>query len=241
LFFQKVKGRNRRPSFSTDQLNTILTSPLFKGFCSDGKEHLPGNQQADDWRKWVPLAAMFSGARIGEITQLRIGDVRKDRDVWFMHIKEDEEEGLQTKSRKNRPAAVHATLEGIGFLIFHARRLEQAGGDLRAPLFPELEPNARGQISGTPSRWWRGYLENIGVKDGGDGLGAHSFRHTLADRLRDEAELLDNQIAVCLGHSIKTTTSGYGELSQGTVTMLKAYIDAVRFDGVDFEHLMVIK
>jgi integrase len=238
LFHAKVKGKNPRPPFSTSTLNKILISPLFAGFKAVGEEHLPGDMHADDWRYWVPLGCLFSGARIGEIAQLRLGDVSKERGVWFFHIRHDEEEGLSTKSGKTRVAAVHPMLERIGFLAFHQRRLEAAGGDLDAPMFPELEPNARGQISGMPSRWWRDYLEAIGVKDGADGFGAHSFRHTLADRLRSEAELLDNEIAVCLGHSIKTTTSGYGTLSQGTVNQHKGYMDAVSFDGVKFDHLI---
>ncbi|AYO77466.1 hypothetical protein EBF16_11630 [Sphingobium yanoikuyae] len=238
LFHQKVKGKNRRPSFSTEHLNTILKSPLFTGFLREGKEHLPGNQHADDWRKWIPLVCLFSGARIGEIAQLRIGDVRQDHRMWFIRIRENEAEGLQTKSRQDRPALLHAILEAMGFLSFHGRQLERAGGDLRAPLFPELQPNARGQISGEPSRWWRDYLSNIGVKNGADGFGAHSFRHTLADRLRVEAELFDHNIALILGHSVPSTTGGYGAVAQGTANMLKGWIDAVRFEGVDFSHLI---
>lgn len=238
LFYTKVKGKNARPPFSTATLNRILTSPLFTGFLAEGSEHVPGNVLADDWRKWIPLVCLFTGARLGEIAQLRIGDVNKQCGVWFVHIREDEKEGLKTKSRKSRFAAVHPVLERIGFLAFHQLRLEGAGS-LDAPLFPELGPNARGQISGTPSRWWRDYLEAIGVKDGADGLGAHSFRHTLADRLREEAELLDNEVGVCLGHSVKTTTSGYGRLPQGTANMLNGWMEAVRFDGVDFSHLLV--
>lgn len=242
LFYDDVKGKNRRPSFSTHQLNKMLSSPLFTGFRADGEEHLPGNMRADDWRYWIPLAAMFSGARIGEIAQLRVGDVRQEHGVWFIHIRHDEGEGLTTKSGECRPAAVHPMLERLGFIAFHQRRLERASGDLAAPLFPGLTPNARGQISGEPSRWWRDYLEAIGVKngeiEGGDGFGAHSFRHTLADRLRTEAELLDNQVAVCLGHSIKTTTGGYGGVSQGTVNMLKGWMKAVTWRGVEFAHLM---
>ncbi|MCP3731803.1 tyrosine-type recombinase/integrase [Sphingomonas sp. MG17] len=238
LFYAKVKGKNARPPFSTAMLNQILTSPLFTGFLSDDREHVAGNMRADDWRKWIPLVAMFTGARIGEIAQLRIGDVNRQHGVWFVHIRHEEGEGLTTKSGKSRFAAVHSMLGRIGFLDFHARRLKAAGGDLSAPLFPELEPNARGQISGTPSRWWRDYLSAIGVKDGADGYGAHSFRHTLADRLRDEADLLDDKIAVVLGHSIKTTTSGYGTVPQGTVPMFKAWMEAVRFEGVDFTHLI---
>lgn len=248
LFHNKVKGKNRRPSFKTGTLNKMLGSPLFTGFLADGREHVPGNMRADDWRYWIPITCMFSGARLGEIAQLRIGDVNKQLDtdgagVWFIHIRHEGE--LTTKSGKSRFAAVHPLLERIGFLAFHQRRLEAAGGNLDAPMFPELEPNARGQISGDASRWWRDYLEAIGVKDGdvegGDGIGAHSFRHTLTDRLRVEAELLDPQIAVCLGHSEKTTTGGYGSIPQGTVRMLRDYMNAVRFDGVNFDHLIAVE
>lgn len=238
LHFDKVKGKNPRPPFTTDALNKMLRSPLFVGFRADGYEHRPGNMRADDWRKWVPLACLFTGARIGEIAQLRIGDVRKDRGVWFVHIQHNDKDGQATKSGKSRPATVHSMLEKIGFIEFRNRQLAAAGGNLEARLFPELEPNSRGQISALPSRWWREYLAAIGLKNGADGVGAHSFRHTLADRLRVEAELLDDQIEVCLGHNQKTTTSGYGELPQGTVTMFKDWIDRVRFDGVSFEHLL---
>ncbi|MBV9840718.1 MAG: tyrosine-type recombinase/integrase [Sphingomonadaceae bacterium] len=255
LFHDKVKGTNPRPPFKTAQLNTIIQSPLFTGFLDHGREHEPGNHHADDWRRWLPLVCLFTGARIGEIAQLRIGDVRLHRDkdrqcdahaedgvcsacgVWFIHIAHDEEAGLTTKSGKSRPAAVHRVLEQIGFLAFHERQERRANGDPSASLFPELKANSRGQIGATPSRWWRDYLSAIRIKDGRDGFGAHSFRHTLADRLRTEAELLDDQIEVCLGHNQRSTTAGYGELTQGTVTMFKRWMDAVTFKGVDFSHL----
>lgn len=239
LFYAKVKGKNARPPFTTAMLNKILTSPLFTGFLADGREHRPGVIHADDWRYWIPLIAMFTGARIGEIAQLRVGDVNQQCGVWFFLIRHEEEEGLTTKSGQSRFAAVHVLLERIGFLAFHARRFDAVGCDRNAPLFPELQPNGRGQMSGMPSRWWRDYLTAIGIKDGADGLGAHSFRHTIADRLREEAEIMDDKIAIILGHSVKTTTSGYGRLPQGTVTMFKSWMDAIRFDGVDFSHLLI--
>lgn len=237
LFHDKVKGKNPRPPFTTPVLNKILQSPLFAGFLADGCEHKPGNQHANDWRKWAPLVAMFTGARIGEIAQLRIGDVRQEHGVWMIHIAHDDSAGQSTKSGHSRPAAVHSKLEAIGFLAFVEHQRKRAGGDGLAQLFPELKPNNRGQIGAEPSRWWRDYLSVIGVKQGRDGIGAHSFRHELADRLRDEAQLLDNEVAVCLGHSVKSTTGGYGQLRQGTVTMLKDWIEAVRWEGVEFGRL----
>lgn len=237
LFHDKVKGKNPRPPFTTPVLNKILQSPLFTGFLSDGSEHSAGNQHADDWRKWAPLVAMFTGARIGEIAQLRVGDVRQEHDVWMIHIAHDDSAGQSTKSGHSRPAAVHSKLEAIGFLAFVERQRKRAGGDRLAQLFPDLKPNNRGQIGAEPSRWWRDYLAAIGVKQGRDGIGAHSFRHELSDRLRDEAHLMDNEVAVCLGHSAKSTTGGYGQIRQGTVVMLKDWIEAVRWDGVDFGRL----
>lgn len=238
LFYARVKGKNPRPPFTTEHLNTIISSPLFTGFAADGREHEQGNMHAEDWRKWLPLVAMFTGARIGEVAQLRIGDVRQEHGAWFIHIRHDEAEGLATKSGRSRPAAVHSRLEEIGFIKFVQQRREAANINRDAPLFAELSKNDRGQ-SGKASRFWRDYLTAIGIKDGRDGYGSHSFRHTLADRLRSEAEVLDDQIEVCLGHNQKTVTSGYGALGQGTVTMLKGWIEAVRFDGVDFSNLTV--
>ncbi len=235
LHYDDVKGANPRPPFTTPVLNKILQSPLFAGFASDDAEHKAGDQHADDWRKWIPLVCMFTGARIGEIAQLRIGDVRREHGVWFIHIAHEGD--LSTKSGHSRPAAVHSRLVALGFLNFVERQRERHGGNDSAQLFPELKPNNRGQISAEPSRWWRDYLTAIGVKQGRDGIGAHSFRHELADRLRDEARLLDNEVAVCLGHSLKSTTGGYGKLRQGTVTMLKDWIEGVTWEGVDFSKI----
>jgi integrase len=236
LFYDNVKGKNPRPPFTTDQLNTMLKSPLFTGFKAEGEEHLNGNCRADDWRHWVPLVCLFTGARLGEIAQLRTEDVRKERGVWFIHIRHDESTGQTTKSGKSRAAPIHSKLIELGFLKFHERQTKRAASDGRHEMFPELEKNSRGQISGYVGKWWRGYLQEIGVKakKGADGFGSHSFRHTMSDLLRSEVELLDDEIEVTLGHNQKTTTSGYGKLPQGTVTRLHGYFEAVRFEGVDF-------
>src|SRR5690606_39520942 len=110
-----------------------LASPLFAGFLADGQEHRPGNMHADDWRKWIPLVAMFTGARAGEIAQLRVCDVRNERGTWFVHMIEDAKAGLAVKNRKRRVAPVHSKLVGLGFIAFVERRRGEAGGD--APLF----------------------------------------------------------------------------------------------------------
>jgi integrase len=233
LFFKRVKGKNPRPPFGTERLNAVLASPLFTGFEADGKEHRPGEVRADDWRRWIPLLCLFTGMRVGEAAQLRTEDVSQhDCGAWVIDIHHKPEKGQTTKSGQSRASVAHKKLLGLGFVEFVARSRE-AGGDGR--LFPELVANDRDQLGAEPSAFWRDYLTRIGVKSGADGLGAHSFRHELADRLRLEVGLVDDQIAVAIGHDQKSTTAGYGVVRQGTVRFLAPVMEQVRFDGVKFE------
>ena len=236
LFYGAVKGKNARPPFDSDQLNQFIQSPLFVGFVCDGEEHRPGDQRADDWRFWIPLICIFTGARLGEVAQLRIDDVIQEWDIWCLRIQHEQRTGQTTKSGQSRYAALHSRLLAIGFLAFVERQRARAERDGNMRLFPDLVPDSRGQLSRTPSRFLRAYLTKIGIKGRGDGFGAHSFRHTLADQLR-AADYLDNQIAVALGHSQTSVTGGYGRLRQGTVRMMKDMIEAATYPGVSFDHL----
>ncbi|MBB5724387.1 integrase [Sphingomonas endophytica] len=232
LFHDKVRGKNPRPPLGTDRLNKVLASPLFSGFEADGKEHRPGEVCSNDWRYWIPLLCLFTGMRIGEAAQLRAEDVSKhDSGAWVIDIQHAPAKGQTTKSGQSRASVAHTKLVELGFVKFVEER-RKAGGDSR--LFPELVANDRDQLGAEPSAFWRDYLTRIGVKSGADGLGAHSFRHELADRLRVEVGLVDDQIAVALGHDQKSTTAGYGAVRQGTVRFLAPVIVQVRFDGVEF-------
>lgn len=239
LRYDADKRKNPRPPFDTAQLNQILASPLFTGFKCDGKEHVSGDKRTRDWRFWIPLVCLFTGARIGEIAQLHVDDLDRQDGHWFIHVRNDKMKGQQTKSGYSRPAPIHSQLVKIGFIDFvqDQKRRAMATGDEK--LFPELSVNDRGQ-NGHASRFWRTYLERIGVKKGADGLGAHSFRHGLADQLR-LAGYFDQDIAVAIGHKQTSVTSGYGKLRQGTVARLSAMIEDVAFEGVDFSHLFAGK
>jgi integrase len=238
LHVKPVTGLNPRPPFTAEQLNAILSSPLFRGFERDGKEHRPGHVRAHDWRVWIPLLCLFTGARIGEVAQLRIEDIRRQQGWWFLFLRHDPEKGQRIKNGSTRAVAIHPTLERIGFLahVDQVRRRRPEG-----PLFPEVEANDRGHIGAKPSRFFRDYLRRIGLKTDRDGLGAHSFRHTMADQLR-LAGILDHELGpLVLGHSDgrTKTTAGYGELRQGTARKLREMIEAVQFEGVKFDHLAI--
>ena len=243
------KRKNPRPPFSTDQIDTMLRSPLFKGFLRDGKEHVAGDQTADDWRKWIPLMCLFTGARIGEIAQLQLRDIVTEHGIWCFHLRDDEKAGQRTKSGKSRIVPIHSTLIAIGVLNFVERQRARSRKDGSPQLFGELQPGKRKQFGDEPSDWWRDYLIRIGMKKSGDGLGAHSFRHTMTDQLR-AAGFQDRDFGpLILGHSDTITTTGYGSMPQGTIERRRDMIEAAAFvpisDGrvveggqpVDFSHL----
>jgi len=236
LFYDVDKRKNPRPPFDVAQLNEILRSPLFVGCKEDGKEHQPGEVKVRDFRFWIPLVCLFTGARIGEIAQLHVNDLEQDGPHWLLHLRNDEKTRQSTKSGQSRTVPIHSKLQTLGFLDFVRQQQDRARLDNNPKLFPELTLNERGQ-NGRASRFWRTYLQRIGLKNGSDGLGAHSFRHGLADQLR-LAGFYDHDIALVLGHKQSSVTSGYGKLRQGTTARLVEIIESAQFKGVDFGHLI---
>ena len=233
------RGRNPRPPFSIEQLNEIFQSPLFTCFLRDKREAVAGNVRADDFRYWIPLLCLFTGSRINEVAQLRVNDIIDEHVDQFIVLRHDERTGQVTKSSRTRVIPVHRSLARLGLVNFVTRCADAAAGISNPPLFPELRAKGRDNVGQRASRFWREYLEDIGIKSGADGLGSHSFRHGLADELR-RAGFMDYDIGpLVLGHSNKTVTSGYGMLSQGNATTRRKMMDAVRFDGLQIDHLFI--
>jgi integrase len=236
LLPRKPRSHSRRPPFSIEQVNALLASPLYSGFLADGSEHKPGDTKKREWRFWIPLVCLFTGARVGEAAQLRVEDIYERDGLWFVDFKEDPATGQQTKSRKTRSVAVHPIFEAIGFVAFVQSEREARG---TGPLFPQIRINGRNHAGAQPSRFLRDYLSRIGLKGERDGLGAHSFRHLMADQLR-LAGYLDIELGpLVLGHSSPVPTTGeYGRGQQGTAQRLYSMIAAVEFKGVSFDHLL---
>lgn len=240
LFIEIDKASNRRPIYSDEKIGRIFATPLFTGSAGPNSLHVGGNHQVDTWHYWIPLTCLFSGLRIGEVAQLRICDIASEFGTCVMHIRHDQTAGLSTKSGASRIMPIHSQLVSIGFMDMVERRAQDAGGDLTEPLFAGLFKNDRDQIGSAPSRFWRDYLTKVGEKNGDDGIGAHSFRHTLAQKLRD-ADELDIAIAVVLGHSLPSTTAGYGTTRQGSIKMLSELIEKVKFPMLAVEGLNSVR
>jgi integrase len=222
------KTKKVRPH-TADQLVTIFASPLFVGCAGDGREHVVGKVKVRDWRYWLPIIAIYSGARLGEIAQLHVADIREERGVWIFHITPEGGEGGDEKTVKTEGSArvvpIHPRLVELGLLAYHAQMKER--GETR--LFPTAERDSRRHF-GAASRFFGKYFEKIGVK-GDRSSNFHSFRHGVADAFR-RAEYLDEQFGLLLGHTGGTTTGRYGMLPQGELMQRKKMIDAIDYPGL---------
>jgi integrase len=78
-----------RNPFSAEQLQIILSSPLYVGCKSEARWSEPGPVTLDHTAKfWVFLIGVFSGARLGEIIQLHVDDIKVEDEVPYFDFSE---------------------------------------------------------------------------------------------------------------------------------------------------------
>ncbi len=67
--------RSERDDFTVDQLRALFSAPLFTGSAalSGAGLYQPGTLRVDDWRYWLPLIALLTGARLNEMAGLPHG------------------------------------------------------------------------------------------------------------------------------------------------------------------------
>ncbi|MCZ8105640.1 MAG: hypothetical protein O9972_48100 [Burkholderiales bacterium] len=80
------KSKKEKQPFDMDQLRVIFASPVFRTCAGDKREHVEGSVSIRDYRFWIPLLAIFTGARLGEILQLDVGDIRQEGDTWILSV-----------------------------------------------------------------------------------------------------------------------------------------------------------
>jgi integrase len=106
-----------------------------------------------NWRFWMPLLMLFSGARPNEIAQLATADLRKT-DNGTLYIDLETQAAGTTKTLKTmssrRRIPVHSELIKIGIVQFVNER--QAADGTNAKLFPSLKPDRYGNLAWYPSK-----------------------------------------------------------------------------------------
>ena len=222
----KLNKRSQRLPFSQEQLNTLFSSPLFKGCQTLASCHKAGQMvPLQSHKYWVPLIGLYSGMREQEILQLYIEDVRKYENIWVFDLNLNHPDKKLKTVQSKRLVPLHEDLISLGFLSFLESRTKQ---DAKGRLFSDAPMAADGTYSSTFSKWFSRYLMNIGTKT--DKTSFHSFRHNTKDGFRNSGcsdELAENFV----GRSTGTTGEAYG---QGfSVARLHEALHRIEFNCVE--------
>lgn len=215
----------RMPPFSDAEVKAILEAPAFTGCESERNQTKPGTYVVRDWRYWIPLICAYSGARLGEVAQLRCDDIRQVDCHWVFDIT-DEGEGQSLKTHTSRRIVpMHSTLQSLG-LPAYAERVRALGHEW---LFQAVDPDADGRRATQVGKWFRKFLARHGISQ--DVRGAmHRFRHTVVTKLR-AAGYPDHDIAPLVGHGldIARMTAGYGTGQSVGLERRRQMISALHF------------
>jgi integrase len=174
-----IPAKEKRMPFDTPALVRIFSSPIYTA----GERPDAGAGEA---AYWLPLLALFTGARLEELGQLHPDDVYQEtyedeggmsREAWVLRIAEVAE-GQELKNKgSTRRVPLHPELIRLGFIEFVEARRK------RTRIFYELTPDTRGRETGNWSKWfgrWR--RTRCGIN--GSLMTFHSFRHLFKDLCR---------------------------------------------------------
>tara|TARA_R110002074_G_C12533272_1_gene665079 strand:+ start:136 stop:1923 length:1788 start_codon:yes stop_codon:yes gene_type:complete len=217
-------GQGRAPvyPFVVAELVTFFSSPVF----ANGARPSGGGGEA---AKWMPLLALFTGARLEELAQLNVGHVRVEEGVSYISIGADKRV-KNTLSRRKTP--LHPELERLGFSEY----VESMRKTQQERLFPEIQ-SARGQVSAAWSKWFGRYRESCGITETGKVF--HSFRHTVKRFLR-EAGVEKTLRDALMGHAHSDVAEEYGLSEDGLGVSLPTLYKALamlQYRGLDLSHL----
>lgn len=199
LSVREVAHRRRRDPFTPEQLSAIFSGEYYDGH----KSRHEGASWRDLENYWIPLIALFSGMRLGEIAQLSRHDIRQVQDIWVFDIHDRGSNHLKTVA-SNRLVPIHQELIEMGLLDYR-RDVEHKGHE---KLFPDLDKAPDGYESSAFSKRFAAYLYRCGVKTDRR-LTFHSFRHTFKDMMREAGIDRSVQDALC-GHDDGSVQAGYG-------------------------------
>jgi integrase len=222
---RRAKGRK---VFTADEMKVLLSA------CLNVERGPQESLQTYALRRWVPWVLAYTGARVGEIVQLRRQDVYRKDDHWIIHITP---EAGSVKTDEEREVPVHPHLVAMGFVDFAtnapaerlflkpegrratrrlpdpAVRTTSRGKRILSPPTPDETPSrdpqavVMGRVKGAANHlreFIHGVLPSLTVQPN------HAWRHTFETRCR-QVGIEGYYQRVIVGHAAKDVHERYGE------------------------------
>ena len=213
----KIESKPRIP-FDPADLKKIFSTPVY----SDGALNMrAGGGEAS---YWLPLLALYTGARLEELGQLRVIDVKEYAGLgWYIDI--NPQAGSVKTQSSDRHVPLHSKLVSLGF-VTHVEKMRQSGSE---KVFPSLKPDKHGVMTASWSKWFGRHLRALGITDRRKVF--HSFRHGFKDMARAVGIPEEIQDAIT-GHANGSVGRSYGNQRYPIQPLFEA-IEKIHFPTVD--------
>jgi integrase len=208
----------RRP-FDVPELQRLFAASFYR---------TPATDQSAEGLYWLPLIALFTGMRSGEIARLKAADISDVGGITCFRL--TDADALKSKNAV-RDVPVHSELRRLGFLDFVSAQAASAHLDL----FPDIRRNGKDDQSSEFSKAFRKALNEAGLRD--PTLTMHSFRHSFAHAL----------VALQTTGAVADALLGWGEKKprnmfihyggRPPIHQLAAVVEQVNYPGLDLRHL----
>jgi integrase len=228
-----VRAKDKREILSHNDLDTIFASSFYTAHQWRKNLH---RRDAEPYRFWMFPLALLTGARQGELLQLKKKDVAQSEDgTWYIDIREefDKVTGEKTRSTKNqnsiRQVPLSDSLIEMGFLDFVKSVRSNA-------LFSELTKKLNGQDAA--QKFLNAQLKRWGVHVT-DVKTFHSFRHTFVTQAIRQ-DIKPQHIGAITGHLNKEEYKDVAEIANTynkglTIADLKKKVLDVIDYGLDLD------
>lgn len=195
------KTITRRP-WKDEELQTLFGQPLFQKYA------LPkGSRSGGAAAYWIPLIGLFTGARIGELAQLKVQDITYEGGIPTIQIT-DTGQGQKLKTNASRRRIpIHPELIRLGLLDYVAdacasQPLNAKNTLLADSLWPDLGTSADRQ-GNQISSWFSSFRKKIGLT--GTYPDFHCLRHTVRTKLA-QARVPEQLMDAITGHETGGST-----------------------------------
>ena len=230
-FSVKKQSRSRNP-FTADELRKILHPETYFQYTTKF-EHpfMPNRSTLQMPYYWIFLLGIFSGMRTNEMCQLRLIDIKKVSNIWFMFVEDSDETKVKTESAV-RKVPVHPQLIQLGF-VDYVSKLKRSK---KERLFWELKEERDGYASKVSRHFNERFLPAVGVWEKYTKV-LYCTRHTFINKLYSE-KVDENVIRSLIGHEKGFTMKHYGGEPFSPERLLEE-ISKVSYSKINWKRLKI--
>jgi len=218
-FKVRYETETLRSPWSLAQICAFFDQPLYTSYA------LPQRQKGAgaDAGYWIPLIALYSGARSSELCQLYVTDIVQIDGIWAIDINENHAVKTVKTKASRRQVPVHSELIRLGFLEYV--EVIRAAGHER--LWPALTLR-EGKPSHTFSKWFntKPRLANPAaiIPD------FHSLRHTVRTTMT-AAKISEQVQDKITGHESHGSTGMLVYAREVPMLQRREAVEAIRYEG----------